>query len=302
MNPCVIINGMFRSGTTHLWKLLAADPAFERSYCEPLHPELPEQARIWPHYASYISHPAVADHWTADFSGSRLRLAANDEYPQLENYLRRLLLPGTLAKFVRTCLRLDWLAERFPTAVVVNLVRDPRAVCYSMLKHPGKDVARHDLDWNGWHAKEYFSKYRALPEYAERLHRLEVEPPYIKILALWRINVEASARSMATSLGGRGITIRYEDVCHDARAEMHNIYEVIGREMPAEVMAANQSPQSDGGPQRKWQKATTTEWVEQFKQVDPAIWQQGIQVAGLSRLMNEFGYESVRGPAYAAAG
>lgn len=36
----VIINGMYRSGTSFLWRILSEDPCYKLKLYEPLHPDL----------------------------------------------------------------------------------------------------------------------------------------------------------------------------------------------------------------------------------------------------------------------
>lgn len=284
-----VISGMFRSGTTHLWRLLSADPAFEASYCEPLHPRLDQEMLAWDHYKNYQQQTdLIRKHWSPDYSSQRLSLGPDDSYPQMAGYLRRLLAPHSLAKFVRLTLRLGWFTRIFPDAVVINTVRDPRGVCFSMLHRPdSKQIVRQDLPWEDWHAREYFELYSQMHPFRDYLLSLQDEPPYVKILALWRINVERSLLDLQDHVEN-GIVVRHEDVCLQPEQELGKIYEKMGRQLPTEVLNAVHTV---AGSERLWQQPTTTAWMDLYKQVDSSIWCQGIRRAGIGATMVRLSYE-----------
>lgn len=284
-----IISGMFRSGTTHLWKLLSADLAFEVSYCEPLHPRLDQEMLTWDHYKNYQQQTdLIRKYWSPDYSSHRLLLGSDDSYPQMADYLRRLLAPHSLAKFVRLTLRLGWFARIFPDAFVINIVRDPRAVCFSMLHRPDpKEIICHDLPWEDWHARQYFEIYSQMPPFRDYLLSLQDEPPYVKILALWRINVERSLLDLRDHVS-KGIVVRHEDVCLKPEKELRKIYEKMGIPLPPEVLNA---VRSTAGSERPWQQPTTTVWMDLYKQVDSGIWRKGIRRADIGATMDRLGYE-----------
>ena len=280
---------MFRSGTTHLWRLLSEDPGFELSYCEPLHPRLDREMLTWEHYKSYQERSdLIKKYWTPDFSSNRILLNPGDSCPELAIYLQHVLVPHSLAKFVRLTLRIGWFAHIFKDTFIINIVRDPRAVCFSMLHHPhSSEIIRHDLPWEDWHAREYFELYSQMPPFRNYLLSLQDEPPCIKILALWRINVERSLFDLENYVD-HGMTIRYEDICLLPEEGLRTVYHKMGRPMPIEVLNAVHTPY---GAERRWQQATTCAWMDLYKQVDSGIWRKAVQRTGVEMAMNRLGYK-----------
>ena len=285
----VIISGMFRSGTTHLWKLLSANRQFDSSYCEPLHPRLGKEMLVWDHYRNYCQRSELIEkYWSPRFSSKKLSLSPLDHFPELAEYLTQLLDSNSISKFTRLTLRLGWIAKLFPNAFIVNIVRDPRAVCFSMLHHPdSKDIVRQDLSWEDWHAREYYALYSQMDPFREYLVSVKDAPPYIKILALWRINVEQSL-SDTKDYVNQGVVVRHEDLCVQPEKELRRIYEKMGTQLPPEVFRVITSPM---GNTRPWQQPTTSAWMNLYKRVDSSIWQEGIQRAEIGPSMEGLGYE-----------
>ena len=291
MKP-VIVNGMFRSGTTLLWRILAADNAFVIYFCEPLHPELPNQIETFDHYRFYRQVPEAMERWSPDFHSKRLRLSKVDSYPELQAYLSHLIRKGSLIKFCRMNLRLPWLQEIFSDTYVINIIRDPRAVCYSYLRNNQKPIDQHDLDWTGWYGVEYFSLYSQIDSYNPYLNTLDQEPPYVKIMALWKINVEQSMKDLEESGLKNWINVIYEDFISNPESSIKKIYSLMDKEPPVEVMNnALGKKVHDLGGKSKWQSSTSDEWVLDWKNnVSDEIWEKGIRISGIANTMKKFGY------------
>lgn len=140
----LLLQGVFRSGTTALFRTLRRDEQL-RCFYEPLHPSLLEHAceasasdpdhPKSPLYAEYVP---LLDPLRAQF-GPDLpewphRLGNNDEAPALAAYMRMLGEGGgALLQFNRAFWMVPWLARLFPEAPFVQLVRDPRSVVWSQL-------------------------------------------------------------------------------------------------------------------------------------------------------------------------
>ncbi|MGE0393675.1 MAG: sulfotransferase [Vicinamibacterales bacterium] len=144
----VFVSARFRSGSTMLWHLLRQLDGVTAFY-EPCHDNLCAHVRsatpvqdshrgvtsYWDEYAPLMDRlPAL--HANA-FGASRLHLEADDAWPAFERYLRFLIAstrPRRAAlQMNRVDLRLPWLRARFPEALVVHLVRNPRDQWLSMV-------------------------------------------------------------------------------------------------------------------------------------------------------------------------
>ncbi|PSQ54481.1 MAG: hypothetical protein BRD28_01880, partial [Bacteroidetes bacterium QH_10_64_37] len=145
-------------------------------------------------------------------------LGSDDEAPILATYLHCLTDTDAepLLQFNRAFWMVPWLAQTFPDASFVHLVRDPRAVVWSQLT---TDSGRVRMDWpllgrllpfssgtlrRVFSEHAYFGAYQ-LDEYFEaglrllddgpgnavlnsalrRLEAVREAPPYVKALALW---------------------------------------------------------------------------------------------------------------------
>ncbi len=144
----VVVTARFRSGSTLLWQLLRQLDDVTAFY-EPCHDNLCEHVRS----ATPVqeSHRGVASYWDEyaplmdrlpalhanAFGASRLHLDAADEWPAFEHYLRFLMESTRPRRAVlqmnRVDLRLRWLRARFPEALLIHLVRNPRDQWLSMV-------------------------------------------------------------------------------------------------------------------------------------------------------------------------
>lgn len=109
------------------------------------------------------------------------------------------------------------LAAAFPDARFVHIVRDGRAVANSWLQ---MDWWKGHLGPSGWH----FGPLPADLEAAWEKHGRS--QPVLAAIA-WRMLLDAHAEC-AEELGDRWITVRYEDVLEDSKANLTAILEHIG--------------------------------------------------------------------------
>src|SRR6056297_1045439 len=134
MRNSLVISGMFRSGTTLIWRYLSADPNYKTYFCEPLHSNLIYEIKNHKHYSYFKEYPEAINNYSDNFWIKNYRLFNNEKDNHLYKYLIELMFPGSLIKFTRMNLRLNWLLTNFPETKIINVVRDPRAVAYSYLK------------------------------------------------------------------------------------------------------------------------------------------------------------------------
>jgi hypothetical protein len=256
----VLIQGMRRSGTTILYDLLCADPAFAGTFYEPLgiatklaigggsglrDVDLSESVRQSRDAFARL-HPELEDVALLNYGAPRdWRLEFERHLPPLvDAYLRFLLeqADDVLVKFTRMACKLEALAALAPEAPLIHVVRDPRAVTTSYLF--GKRHARRAQvedpdaffgavsDWSAWSSREFSDHLLARPEYAGRGPWRDFE----RILVLWRHNFEETIRG-AAAFGDRYLLCRHEDLLADPGATIDRLYAFIGRDAPPAVRA-----------------------------------------------------------------
>lgn len=151
----LLLQGVFRSGTTALFRALRQDQQL-RCFYEPLHPNLLDHAReaeagnpdhpkssLYAEYTPVLS--SLHTHIGRSLPDWPSRLKHNDEVPTLTEYLQILQGDGeALLQFNRAFWMIPWLARTFPEASFVHLVRDPRSVVWSQLT---TSSGRVRMDW-----------------------------------------------------------------------------------------------------------------------------------------------------------
>ncbi len=153
----LLVQGVFRSGTTALFRTLRRD---ERLACfyEPLHPDVLGHAReadaarsTHPKSSLYSEYTSLLDTLGALENATRPSwphwLEGDDRAPVLKTYLESLAETSkeTLLQFNRAFWMAPWLAESFPESTFVHLVRDPRSVVWSQLTTASGTRVR--MDW-----------------------------------------------------------------------------------------------------------------------------------------------------------
>ena len=292
-----------------MWRILSADPCVKVYLPEPLHPQLPTEIEQQKHYHVYRDYPGALQAWSPSFHRDKIRLAPADQYPELEQYLSHFVHDGALIKFVRMTLRTGWLLDMFPDAFLINVVRDPRAVCYSYLKYlrriapqgliqkirnklaaKGRATAP-SFDSTPYWAAEYFDLFRHVPRWRDYMDSLSHEPAYTKVLALWRVNVEQSLDDLNCFGGDRSTTILYEQLVTEPTKTLTAIYEMMGSYVPLEVLREGRGETvHDIGGKKKWQRNISKRWLDEWRQVDSSVWREGLAQAELEPLMERLGY------------
>lgn len=146
----LIVQGVFRSGTTALFEVLRQDKRF-RCYYEPLHPNLilhlkdrmaaeprHPKAANFSEYLDYYGE--IAELFNPLYASEQSILRENDDAPQLEAYLRFLAQSHSdvVLQVNRAFWCSAWLYRVFPEAHFVHIIRDPRAVVWSQLTRPSR--------------------------------------------------------------------------------------------------------------------------------------------------------------------
>lgn len=152
----LLIQGVFRSGTTSIFRALRQDDHLT-CYYEPLHPNLlnhvqEADARNPSHrksslFAEYTSlAESVKDQFYSDLGTEHAVLDAEDHVPSLRTYLQHLTTSASevMLQFNRAFWMAPWLERHLSDSTFVHVVRDPRSVIWSQFTTQN---ARVRMDW-----------------------------------------------------------------------------------------------------------------------------------------------------------
>lgn len=233
MNRVVFIIGVGRSGSSILHELLGYHPriGWMSELCDK-YPREPQrnrrmlEAMRFPLVGPILRRRfeprecyAFFDEFYPGFSAPMRDLTAADLTQRAATSIRVTLRAVTVAPRDTLVIkltgwpRLGFLAELFPEARFVHLVRDGRAVANSLLQVPW---------WHGWQGPENWrfgplsEPYREVWEAHER--------SFVALAAIeWRLIMDAVEASRELIPEGRLLDVRYEDLCESPVAVMKKI-------------------------------------------------------------------------------
>ncbi len=319
----LFFQGVFRSGTTALFRTLRRDERL-RCFYEPLHPNLLDHARearaarpdhrksaLYAEYAPLLSRLETT--LGSSFPAWPHRLGADDAAAALSAYLHCLtdIDEETLLQFNRAFWMVPWLANTFPEASFVHLVRDPRSVVWSQLTTASGKRVRMDwpligrlLPFSSGTLRRTFSEYAyfgayQLDDYFEaglrllgdrqhdavldsalqRLYAVREAPPYVKALALWGAQVEVCQHHVQSAFASQSLQLRYEDFCDAPCATLRSIYALQNRPLPDPVREYARRT-IDADRLRRWTSVPAAK--QRFR--------EGIEQAQIADLMCDLGY------------
>ena len=254
MNLFVV--GLRRSGTTILYDALGEDTELKRFY-EPLREEdvtvgggsgardedafaetRAERARF--RAERFPELPIELFNW----GGPQAPEVELDS--QLPPHCRELLChlvelaPSVAIKETRLHHKLQELTVVDPAAAVIHLVRDPRAVCASMLFGRRRRTELYpdaDTFFRARTERPLWSS-RAISEELIRCGRaggVEDPPDFLRPLLVWRSATAATARDGERMFGERYALVRLEDLRSNPDVELRRIYALLDRDPPPAV-------------------------------------------------------------------
>ncbi len=314
----VVVSGMYRCGTSIVWRVLSEDGCFKKKYYEPLHPDLYKFVEDGSIVGNYIDDKKILYKLLNDFHLNKFRLQENESYDELKEYLSKILKPMSITKFTRVTLRLAWLLKNFPGIFIVNLIRDPRAVCYSYMKRGNLDfllkkennmrklkfkavymlpnlLTRAFLPRNllYWH-QEYLDYLQKEEKWKRYIKQFKYSKLQTRIMALWRVNVEQSIEDLNRYENSNFITIRFEDFVSEPEKTLGLIYNKIGfQAVPDEVMKGlyRDTKKYEHVSHHKYSKGLSRDLVSNWKTINNDIWQESIAESQITGLMNKLGYQ-----------
>jgi hypothetical protein len=253
----LFVCGLRRSGTTILYDALREDPELECFY-EPLR----EQEETIGGGSGARDEDAFArtrarrDAFRAErfpdlqpelfnWGGPRApELELEPELPEFASeFLASLLAaaPNVAVKETRLHHKLPAIADLDPQAVVVHLVRDPRAVTASMLLGRRRRVDIYpdaDTFFTARTARRLWSSRRISEAAIPSLPTLQLPsdlPDFLRPLIVWKVAFDATDGDGRALFGDRYLLVRLEDVRADPARELGRVYAALGRETPAGV-------------------------------------------------------------------
>ena len=150
--------------------------------------------------------------------------------------------PGVAIKETRLYRKLPAVAELDPSAGLVHLVRDPRAVVTSTMLGRGRRHAEtypSADDFFGARTKRKLWSSRALSEgiigkRGSGVAKWRRPPDFARVLAVWGYAFEQTRRG-AEALGDRRLQLRHEDLAADPGAALARVYALLERPLPDAV-------------------------------------------------------------------
>lgn len=302
----LIMQGVFRSGTTIVFECLRRDPGAV-SFYEPLHPELgalvkgakrggdgPVKSGLFREYVPLMG--GALDRFDPSFAYEHAVLDAEDTAPALEAYLRGLASAGERVRFQfnRAFWMVPWLGRRFPDACFLHIVRDPRSVVFSQMRRRPEHASVALVGGGGDpdpeavfskaadHSYYYADRYLSIARSAARL-RGEVEgvegAPFVEGLALWAAQVGVCHREAKKAFGDSYLAVTYERFAREPGKVLEDIYQRLGRACPSDVRAFAEAEVYAPKP-RVWHEDST--FASRFE--------EGFQQAGIEEVAARFGY------------
>ncbi len=188
--------------------------------------------------------------------------------PHCAELVRHLLeqAPEVAIKETRLHHKLGALSSIDPDAAVVHLVRDPRAVCVSMLLGRRRRLDLYpdaDAFFTVRTRRRLWSSRAISERLVSQLRSLSLPadlPDFLRPLLVWKVAFETTAGDGRRLFGDRYALLRLEDLRADPAAALGRVYELVGRAAPAGVVEwAAANVRADGairyGDDPRWARA-----------------------------------------------
>jgi hypothetical protein len=278
----LFVQGVRRSGTTILYDALRADPEL-RCFYEPLREDAEtvgggsgareddafDETRELRERFRLERFPELPADWF-NWGGPRApELELDADLPEHCAEFLRVLLAGSgsvAIKETRLHHKLAAVAAIDPEAVLVHLVRDPRAVSASMLLGRRRRLDLYpdaDAFFTVRTGRKLWSSRAISDTLRGRLRSLGLPadlPDFLHPLLVWKAAFETTHGDGRRLYGDRYVLVRLEDLRGDPAAELGRIYRALGRALPPSVSEwAAENLRRDGeilhGDDPRWARA-----------------------------------------------
>jgi hypothetical protein len=296
MAQAILMQGMRRSGTTILYDALLEDPGLHCFY-EPFREDtetpgggsgaretdpFEETRRLRQEYRDH--------HWPGlDISEFNLGGPGNPEAeigPDLPEHCAG-FLATLLGRSEPVMIKETRFYDKPEDAVLIHVVRDPRAVAASMMM--GKNRSRSYAS-----ADEFFAETEKRKLWSSRqLSRILLKDPeyshvrrpanFERILVVWKHTFRSTWQNGRVLFGDRYVLLRNEELRADPVAAIARVYEAAGRPTPPEVAEWARGKVKD--PEVPF-AANDPRWSEAFARLDMA---EALRDAGYGQLAETVG-------------
>jgi hypothetical protein len=161
-----------------------------------------------------------------------------------------------------------------PAAVLVHVVREPRAVAASIMLGRGRRQLRKrypdaDSFFEDRKPRRLWSTYEISKRLVEsREYQGPADPSnLVRVLMVWRYTFEETRRTGLELFGDRYILLRNEDLRAEPEGQLERLYAAIGRDVPPSVA--------------DWAKASVSPRQPIHAEGDPR-WAEALELAGLT--------------------
>tara|TARA_Y100000310_G_C20558696_1_gene751909 strand:- start:499 stop:1134 length:636 start_codon:yes stop_codon:yes gene_type:complete len=207
------------------------------------------------------------------------------DFDLLYEYLRVLLCPGTCAKFIYLLFRTHWLLHCFPDIKVVILVRHPFSYAHSVTSDSRIGVGKgQGPSW----VRDTFPVVESSPWFDEYSFEQRAGMDSCdKALAIWN-GFYRYAITLVKGFSPRCVLLRYEDVCSAPEPTLRGLYNLLGEDLPDEIVHRFQG-KSAARPDAWWGQEFKTYPVDYLRRGE-SYWPEKRDALGLTRTMQDYGY------------
>lgn len=261
-----------RSGSTLLSNLINYDGSY-RYLFEPLHESVPHSELFrYTYLRAGASEPEKRAAMETILSG-RLR----------HQFVDRRTTPGTyqkrLVKFIRANLCCLWVAENFPEAKYIFLVRNPFATVVSILAAGWAPGGRKP-------SREFCEDFGVDPELFDRFWSNAFE----QTMLLWCANNIFVTRLMSDH---RFFVIHFEDLFSNDARSVHDLFAFLGQRYSKECLRVLERPSSTTRLSGRYQGSKTahvkTYWSRSVSSTQLRVGRQILKAFGLDQLYDRQG-------------